>query len=558
MFLRVALATFLLGAALLLQLREPQGLLTPHRLSLYGLIATTYLLSLFYVYLLKVFEDLEALAYLQIGADILLETVLVYLTGLEESVFASIYNLSIITGSTLLYQRGGLTAAFMSSFLYGGLLNLRYFGVVPLGGGETLPPVGSEIYYTLLVNMSAFFLVAFLSSYLAEQVRLSQRELEETQSDLSELTAIHEHILQCLQSGLITTDLEGRITFANRAAEEILNLDGEQLVGRPLEQIFPQLGPAKLRATDAKNLPYTERRKSMDYRRRDGEQIHLGFSLSSLYRSDGTPMGTIVHFQDLTQTITLEEQLRRVDRLATVGEMAARLAHEIRNPLASLSGSIQLLREELALEGSNRRLMDIVLRETQRLNGLLTDFLLFARPEKLQLEEMDLSRMLNEVLELIMERKRGDRPVEVKARIQPQLNILADPKKMRQTIWNLLNNALEAMPDGGRLGVRARWGEGHGRRPISEDSRWVLLEVEDTGEGISPEDLKHIFDPFFTTKEKGTGLGLSVVHRCIEDLGGKIFVRSRKGRGTCFTLWIPSIPPKEKRQGGTAPPGGSS
>lgn len=296
----------------------------------------------------------------------------------------------------------------------------------------------------------------------------------------------------------------------------------------------------------------------MDYRRRDGELIHLGFSLSALYRSDGTSMGTIVHFQDLTQTIALEEQLRRVDRLATVGEMAARLAHEIRNPLASLSGSIQLLGEELALEGSNRRLMDIVLRETQRLNGLLTDFLLFARPERPQLEEMDLSRMLNEVLELFMERRRGDRSVEVKAQIQPHLKILVDSKKMRQTIWNLLNNALEAMPGGGRLEVRARWGEGQEPPSISEGSQWVLLEVEDTGEGIPPEDLKQIFDPFFTTKEKGTGLGLSVVHRCMEDLGGKVFVKSQKGRGTCFILWIPARPPKEKPVSGDVSSGSSS
>jgi two-component system sensor histidine kinase PilS (NtrC family) len=282
----------------------------------------------------------------------------------------------------------------------------------------------------------------------------------------------------------------------------------------------------------------------MDYQHPGGRISHLGFSLAQLRNADEARMGTILHFQDLTQTVALEEQLRRVDRLATVGEMAARIAHEIRNPLASLSGSIQILKDELSLDGPNSRLMGIVLRETQRLNTLLTDFLLFARPEKLQIQEMDLSSALQETLDLFLERGMDGPVIEIVRDIVPDLTINADPKKMRQVFWNLLNNASEAMPQGGRLEVRAKWSTPTVKPAQTEDQVWVLMEVEDSGVGIGSEHLDRIFDPFFTTRDRGTGLGLSVVHRNIEDQGGRISVRSELGRGTRFTLWIPPNPPQ--------------
>lgn len=545
MFLRVVVATFLLGATVLLQVRETESLLTPHLLGLYGLIATTYLLTLLYVLLLKQIHNLKVLAYGQITVDLLLVTVLVYLTGLEESVFSSIYNLSIITGSILLYRRGGLMAASLSSLLYGGLLDLRYYGASPTmawAAAELPEGVGGEIFYTILMNISAFFLVALLSSYLAEQARISQKELEETQSDLSELTATHENILQCLHSGLITADLQGRITFANHATQEITGTDLDEIVGRPLSSMFSQLPMEALRDLPSQPLPPRDRRSTMDFQCPDGRQIHLGFTLAPLRSVDGNRTGTIIHFQDLTQTIAMEEHIRRVDRLATIGEMAARISHEIRNPLASLSGSIQILQDELHLDGPDRRLMEIVMRETQRLNALLTDFLLYARPEKLQIEEMDLSHALQETLDLFMEREKRGPPIEVISDIAPSLIVKADPKKVRQIIWNLFNNAVEAMPNGGRLKVRA-----HTPDPLAWPSRkggvsWLLLEIEDTGVGIPPENLERIYNPFFTTKDRGTGLGLSTVHRSVEDLGGWISVRSELDKGTRFTLWIPSQP----------------
>jgi two-component system, NtrC family, sensor histidine kinase PilS len=545
MFLRVVVATFLLGATVLLQLREPRSFFTPPVIGLYALIAAAYLLTFLYVFLLKKSGNLQLQAYVQIVADLLMETFLVYLTGSEESVFSSIYNLSIIAGSILLYRQGGLAAASLSGLLYGGLLNLRYFGMLsPLAWGysRSVEVVGGEIYHTILVNISAFFLVAFLSSYLAEQARTSQHELEVTQSDLSKLTAIHEDILQCLHSGLLTSDLYGRITFANQAASEITGLPLDDILHRSLPSLFPYLPNELLQGSPGASGPSEARRKTMDYFMPDGRRIHLGFSLAPFRSADGAILGTITHFQDLTQTIAMEEHLRRVDRLATIGEMAARIAHEIRNPLASLSGSIQILRNELNLDGPNSRLMEIVTREAHRLNALLTDFRLFARPEQLNIRQVDLARALHETLELFMEQAREEAPVELIPQIAPDLIVEADAKKLRQMFWNLLNNALEAMPQGGRLKVGARWASPTAGDSQGDALRWVMLEVEDSGVGIPPEIRDHVFDPFFTTKDRGTGLGLSMVHRSLEDIGGRIELQSEIGKGTRFALWIPSHP----------------
>lgn len=540
MLLRMVVATILLGGAILLQLREAKSFLTAPLPGLYALIAVTYLLSLLYAFLLNKVRTLESLAYAQIAVDLILESVLIYLTGMEESIFSSIYNLSIIAGSMLLYRRGGLITASLSSLLYGGLLDMRYYGLITSnswGPANLSSPAGIEVFYRVVVNICAFFLVAFLSSYLAEQVRASQQELEETQSDLSELTAIHENILQCLQSGLITTDRQGRITYANKGSGGITGAGMDLLMGSHISALFPKLSKEIVHNLD-NDEPVEARRKTMDHFRPDGQKIHLGFSLTPLKSADGNVTGSILHFQDLTQTIAMEEHLKRVDRLATIGEMAARIAHEIRNPLASLSGSIQILRKELNLEGPNRRLMEIVMKETYRLDAILTDFLLFARPERPNIQDMDLSKDLRETLDLFMEQDKKGAPIELIQEIEPRLVLKADPEKMRQVFWNLLNNAMEAMPKGGKLWVKAKWAPSSGCQEVPK----LLLEVEDSGIGIPEDIMDQIFDPFFTTKDKGTGLGLSIVHRCLESVGGRIEVRNRPGKGACFALWIPLRP----------------
>lgn len=547
--LRVVVSLLLLGGTLLLQAREPADLIRPPLVGPCGILALVLALSLIYRAILPRVRNLRSFAYTQVIGDIVLVTALVYLTGSEESIFASTYNLSIITGSILLYRRGGLIAASLSSLLYGGMLNLRFFSVLPQAFKTTLrssQPLGSEVFFSIMINVSAFFIVALLSSYLAEQAKASREELEVAQSDLSRLTLLHEHILQCLPSGLLTCDSQGRIIYANQSALSMMGTELQSILHKPLEEVFPQI-PSRLFQEAARGVHDPQmRRQNMKYTRPDGRVLELGFSLAPLRGGDGALMGTIFHFQDLTQTVAMEQHLRRMDKLASIGEMAARIAHEIRNPLASVSGSIQILQKELSLEGPNRRLMEIVVRETKRLNGLLTDFLSFARPEHPKPKRMDLSKALRETLTLFMEQARSS--CELKVQISPGLIIYADSKKLRQVVWNLLNNALEAMPQGGNLTVRASWASGVLPAGLDTQETWLVMEVEDSGVGIPEEVKDKVFDPFFTTKEKGTGLGLSIVHRLVEEMGGRIEMQSQPGKGSRFMVWLPSgsIPQEEE------------
>lgn len=548
--LRVVVSVLLLGGTLLLQARELADLIRPPLVGPSGVLVLVLILSLIYKAVLPRVRNLRSFAYGQVIGDIALVTALVYMTGAEESIFASTYNLSIITGSILLYRRGGLLAASLSSLLYGGMLNLRFFSVLPAAfraASRPVEPLGSEVFFSIMINVSAFFIVALLSSYLAEQARVSREELEVAQSDLSRLTLLHEHILQCLPSGLLTCDPEGRIIYANQSALNMIGTELQSVLNKPLEDVFPEI-PSRLfrEAARGRHDPQM-RRQNMKYTRPDGLVLELGFSLAPLRGSDGALIGTIFHFQDLTQAVAMEQHLRRMDKLASIGEMAARIAHEIRNPLASVSGSIQILQKELSLEGANRRLMEIVVRETKRLNGLLTDFLSFARPEHPRPKKMDLSKALRETLTLFMEQARST--CKLTAQISPGLIMYADSKKLRQVVWNLLNNALEAMPQGGDLTVRAFRGSGILPAGLNAEESWLVVEVEDSGVGIPEEVRDKVFDPFFTTKEKGTGLGLSIVHRLVEEMGGRIELQSQPHKGSRFSIWLPSrCIPEENEQ----------
>lgn len=537
------MAFLLLGGVLLLQAGRPTDVLRPPLVGITIILATITLLTLVYWLLIRRVRHLQLFAYQQVVSDIVLESLLLYLTGAEESLFTSVYNLSIISGSILLYKKGGVLCAVLSSALYGGILTLRFLSFLPpFSGSSSKSSVvsGSDLLFTLLINITAFFVVAILSSYLSEQARVSKERLQSTQSDLTRLAALHDHILQCLPSGLITCDLQGKIAFANEAASLITGIPKQEICGMSLQSLFPELPPNLLPEACQGIQGPKFRRQIMKFVKRDGHRMQLGFSLAPLKDGSGAPVGIILHFQDVTETVAMEEHLRKVDRLASVGEMAARMAHEIRNPLASVSGSIQVLQKELHLDGANKRLMEIVVRETNRLNGLLTDFLSFARPEESYPTAVDLSKLLRETASLFMERVKGEFDMEVQ--VQDGLLVEVDSKRVRQIVWNLLNNALEAMPEGGTVSLNTRWGSGPFPPGLEKRVPWIVIEITDTGPGIPEEIMDKIFDPFFTTKEKGTGLGLSIVHRLVEEMGGRVEVHSVLGQGSTFTVWLPAGP----------------
>jgi len=547
MFFRAMLVTLLLGATVIFQMREIPFFRYVSPYPFYVLIGFTYALTLLYALLLGRIQKLKIFAYVQILGDVFFITLLIYITGGIASIFFWLYLFSIFSAGTILYRRGGLWVASASSILYGTLLDLEYYGVLlPPGSRELYSPSypSSYVLYLITVNMIAFFLVAILSSYLAEQVRRKEEELKKRIIDYRQLERLYKHIVQNVVSGLITVDGGGRITSFNRMAEEITGRKLEEVYQEEIDSLFPGLS-AWSRSVGGNPGEGENRlrffRWETRFTRKDGAHLILGFSISPLKDSDDREMGNILIFQDLTRLREMEEHVKRSDRLAAIGKMAAGIAHEIRNPLASISGSIEILKEELGDSTQNRALMGIVLREVQRLNSLIADFLLFARPISPGRERIHLNRLFEEIFQMLVNSPEFSALIRLETQFEDDLYIQGDPNQVRQVFWNLLINAAQAMPEGGLLRVRAR--KAFPRAPVPGGRRYGEVSVIDSGMGIGEEAIGKVFDPFFTTKEKGTGLGLSIVHSIVESYGGKIAVQSQKGRGSVFTVVLPLAEP---------------
>jgi two-component system sensor histidine kinase PilS (NtrC family) len=383
--------------------------------------------------------------------------------------------------------------------------------------------------YTVAINLSGFFAVALLAGSLAESVRSAGARLEYASHEIRDLRKYNENVINSLLSGLVTTDAEGRILTFNRAASVILGIPSARAIRRDAIDVL-QL-PADTRAGlatlgDARTL-----RIDTQHRTGDGRSIDLGLTASPLTFPDGRA-GFLFTFQDVTDMRRLERNARLQQRLAAVGEMAAGIAHEIRNPLASMSGSIQVLRHELTLNDEQAQLMDIVLRESERLNETIKSFLAYARPQRFALAKLDIRRVVQDAALLLRNSS------EVQAHHTIAVDVPSDPvwceadeNQIRQVIWNLATNGLKAMGQGGRLLLTAATAD--------DGSGATLLTVEDQGRGIPLEDLDAIFQPFHSSFDKGTGLGLAIVHRIVTDHNGTINVSSRVGAGTVVTVRLP-------------------
>jgi two-component system sensor histidine kinase PilS (NtrC family) len=377
---------------------------------------------------------------------------------------------------------------------------------------------------------------------LSAELRRTGEALRQRTHDLDRLWRLHRHTVESLMSGLLTTDPEGRITSLNPEAERITGLRSHQALGRDVDEVLPGVRAAAIARAGASGGARS--RVRLPYRSWRGGS-YLGVAAYVLRDDDGRPSGHVVIFQDVTDVVEMERELRRSERLAAVGQLSASMAHEIRNPLAAISGSIQVLRragEDGRGAQESRRLMDIVLRETDRLNRLLTEFLEYARPGPLRLEALPVEEAVAEVL-AVFDASRPD-GVEVSVDRGSGLRLRADPGQVRQLLWNLLLNAAQALPQGGSIALTAQESEPPqdrpaGRRNDREEEGWIEIGVRDGGVGIPAEALDRIFDPFFTTKPGGTGLGLATVHRIVEEHGGSIRVQSAEGKGTAFHVRLP-------------------
>lgn len=531
MTFRVVIVTLLLGVATFIHFKEGGRVLAHSIIPIYILIGTSYLITFFSLIALRLIRESDWFADLQIAADILLATVLVYVTGGIDSVFSFLYIFTIIWAGIVLQGRRVFLAASLSSILYGALLELQHFKFLPqLETPLSQPQAYSDIQvlYKVFINITAFYTVSALSRYLFAQIKMTGDRLKEKEIDYDELDALNRKIVEEINSGLVTIDQHGLIASFNKAAEDITGYTLMDAYRKKIDDIFPGLMDRVYRYKAAPSYNKGEGRWEMPYIGKGGNRLYLAFSISPRRGREGEDIGSIVIFQDLTAYREMEEAVRRAEKLSAVGQLAAGIAHEIRNPLASMSGSIQMLRDELVLDQENKRLMDIILRETERLNRLITGFLDYARPYKPEKEEVDFSNVLTETLDIFEKGLSQDQRITIQRDIMPQLKVYGERERLKEVLWNLFNNAAQSMP-----------GEGTVNISLKKEGDLAVAEIRDTGEGIEEKDLERVFEPFFTTKSYGSGLGLATVYRIIEGHGGEIRVESEKGKGTVFSVRLP-------------------
>ena len=503
---RLVLDTVLLGGTAAWQARAG-GVTPPLANALYVIVLATFVASLGLVAWLASGRWLRGLAWAQIAVDVGIATAVVAITGWSDSVFIFMYSLAIVEGALLLFRLGAAGALLLSLLAY-----------VPMV--LFLAP-GRPAVLSLFAHAGAFFAAGALATYLSEQLRRTGEKLEASESDLAAITALQEAIVQSVASGLVTLDAEDRITFLNRAGEQITGLSAEEVRGQPASRWFASLQQQTGRdETDFENL--------------GGERLRLGYTHFALRDRAGQAIGRAVIFQDLSGLRAMEERVQRSERLADIGRVAAGLAHELRNPVAAMSGSIELLRGGLELAPEEERLMDIVTREATRLNALVTRFLEYARPTVPRRAQTDLARLASDTLEVF-----ANDPAAASIRIQRDLvaaSCKCDPDLIRQVLWNLLANAAQAASwnqaeSGGKGCVTVRTGR--------DADGWARLEVEDDGAGIPAQDLPRLFTPFFTTKERGSGLGLATVQRIVDAHRGTVVAGNAGSGGARFAVRLP-------------------
>lgn len=479
------------------------------------LLGAVYALTLCWGALFKLNQNLVSQAYAQIAVDLVLITWTVNRTGGLDSYFSSLYFLEIVMSSILLERRGSFITAAGSSLLHGVHLDLAYFNVLP-SQTATWPPLVT-LQFIVGVSIFGFFAVGFLTNFLADNLRRTGAELEKSTDQIAYLREFSDRIVDSLGSGVITTDRTGRVSLFNRAAERITGFAAAETTGGAVYDLLPGLP----RQVDSGRFEVATRTK-------DGSEIHLRFTVSPLMvdRADG--VGYVWCFDDLTEIKDLERQIRRKERMAAIGVMSAGIAHEIRNPLASISGSFNLLKSELQLDADQRRLTEIIQRETERLNRIIDNFLLYARPLNPKPEPIRLDALVSETVELIRHSP------EVKASHLIEMNLdpvtaSVDGGLMRQVFYNLASNAFRAMPSGGTLRIRLAAANGETR-----------IEFEDTGVGLTEQEVDQLFVPFNSSFRNGTGLGLSIVYQIVAAHNGTISVSSRKQAGTAIMIHVPN------------------
>ncbi len=448
----------------------------------------TGIAAVFYYFLPQ--NTLRVQAWIHILWDLLFTTVIVYRTG-GFSAITLLYIVQIMSAGMILSSAGAIFASIVSVLGLGNIVAWNY-GVGLLGD-----PASISIF---LFSASIFLLVGgAVASFFRARERLAR--------SYERLAELHSAIIDHIPSGILYVDEEGIVRLENQAARKILERSVLHLT---------------LHRTELRFLCEDGVRRESYYRIDQSEKT-IGHHASRLPNH-----GVLVVFQDLTQIRDLVAKVQLHEKLVSIGQLAAGIAHEIRNPLASLSGSIQLLRGEMPDDSESGRLMKIVLRETDRLDTLIQNLLNYAKPSALQIAKVRIAELCEEILELV--RNSADfstRKIKVSSHIDSQLFCHCDAGQLKQILWNLLKNSIQSIDVEGQIDLRVS-------PRVQGGMDWVHFEIEDTGSGMSEEIKAKIFDPFFSTKSSGTGLGLALVFQMVKSHGGMVGVETKERKGTTF------------------------
>ncbi|HPK52986.1 MAG TPA: ATP-binding protein [Smithellaceae bacterium] len=530
---RLIIITLFLGVAIFIDIKKTGIPVSVKTLNfLYFIIAATYFFSIIYILLLKVIKDFKINVYGQLAIDVIMVTLIVYITGSLRSNYSVLYTLVIIYSVIFLGRYGGLIIASAAGILYGLLLDFEFFNIIPpvtffeYGYDYT----AEDVFIRILVHIVSFYVLALLASFVVEQEKKTRFLLKEKESEFDQLDLLFRSIIESLDTGVMTINLQGVIKTFNRAAEEITGFPLAAVINRQVVDVFPEFGAIFNFGIYDKQI---RSRMGVVIQGNKKQKIHLGCSSSPLRDKEDKIIGSILIFQNLTEIKLMEETLEKSKRLALIGEMGAGLAHEMRNPLASITGSIELLKQGLKLKDTDERLMKIILRSKDQLDSFVRDFLLLARPIPLNSEMVDINSIISDILESLKLSADWMADIKINCSLGDGVIIFANREQIRQVINNLVLNAIQAMKEGGILSILTRSMKHHDREVIE-------INVGDTGMGIEEKDMEKVFEPFFTKKHKGTGLGLTIVSRIVDGYGGRIHLESGLNRGTVCRVWLPS------------------
>src|SRR5882762_892472 len=484
-----------------------------------------FVLSLFFLFLVSVWSEHRLQAILQVLSDLAMVTLVVHLTGGIDSSLNFLYPLVIVVACMLLPRGWGYLSAALAPILFGTILELAYYLVIPSYSNS--PPKLKALQVVIFVNLFAYFAIAYLAGLLMSKLRQVDVQLKDASGALENLQALHENIVQSMSGGVITTGLDGRITLVNRAAQHLLEISEAELRGRSVGDLFqdplPHFGVARADA-------------EVRYQAVNGFRKTFRVMVSALNVSASSDLGFVYSFDDLTEIRRLEREVRMQDRLAAVGRLAAAIAHEIRNPLTSIAGSVSMLSDAPALNSEERALLQIVIRESDRLNDSITDFLAYSRGKQYRFERVNLIPLLEDTLTLLEHRLTAENAGIKLERSFPKSEawVLADGDKLKQVFWNFCENAVRAI----KTQTKTETTRKGGTLTVALAERGLDWEMSfaDTGPGINPQQTEKIFEPSQSNFEGGTGLGLAIVYQIVQAHEGKVWARSAVGKGTSFVV----------------------